>query len=399
MNKIRYGVIGIKGVGKAHIKAARRHPQVELAALVDIDESFLQQKSAELGVRGFTDYRKMLDAGIVDAVSIATPHHLHGEMGMECLKAGVHCLVEKPLAIRVSEIDPMLKLAATKKLKICVGHQYRTFRPFARMKQVIDSGSIGKILRVLWTWMEFRPEIYFTESPWRADWNMVGSGIVMNHAIHHLDLLCWMVGKPVEVSAFIGNQLHLAELEDIACANILFADGAFASFQCSLNQPRNGNICQIAGDRGIVSIPDFQSLIQDLDDPVLVGIYEDHLPTLNEKLSGIRDQPAITWSSLKSPSFRSTLQKLLYRFHLTSKRDKTRPFSHGLLMENFIEAIVKDGEPLVSGESGRVAVELANGMLLSAFRKKTVALPLDPEEYDQVFNEVSRRNLSVPHFR
>ena len=88
MNKVRYGVIGIKGFGDLHCRFAQEHERIELVALVDKDEEAVKFKAKELGVKGFTDYREMLNEGIVDAVSIVTPHHLHSVIGLDCLQAG-----------------------------------------------------------------------------------------------------------------------------------------------------------------------------------------------------------------------------------------------------------------------------------------------------------------------
>ena len=132
MKKVRYGVIGIKGVGQKHIREAKANPQVELVALVDVDERAVTQAATEHRVRGFTDYVDMLATGTVDAVSIAVPHHLHYPIGLACLKAGVHIYMEKPFTNRVSEADTLLRVAEQNNVHILVGHQYRTQRSAKR---------------------------------------------------------------------------------------------------------------------------------------------------------------------------------------------------------------------------------------------------------------------------
>ena len=143
MKPVRFGVIGVKGIGHYHCRFARENSAIDLTAIVDIDEDYLQATSQELGVQAFTDHREMLDAGIVDAVAIATPHGTHYSIGMDCLRAGVHVLIEKPLATRVSEADQMVELAKVKNLKICVGHQYRLHRSEERR--------VGKECRSRWS--------------------------------------------------------------------------------------------------------------------------------------------------------------------------------------------------------------------------------------------------------
>ena len=377
MDSVRYGVIGIKGVGGKHVSMAHEHEDVELTALVDLDEAAVKAQSQELGVRAFTDYRELLDAGIVDAVSIATPHHLHAIIGLECLKAGVHVFTEKPLANRVSDADAMIEAAQARDLKLCVGHQYRTYRTPQTMKHLIDTGAIGNIMRVLWTWIEFRPESYYARDIWRQTWRHAGGGVLMNQTSHDLDLICWLIGEPVQVSAMIGNQFHQIEVEDVVCANVLFANGAFGSIQLTINQPKGYSIRQIAGDKGTIAIPDVQSLTNNREDHVLLGTYENSLTDLVGRTSGIAGQPEISWQPVEL-------------------RDESG--GHDALMDSFINAILNGGESLVNGVSARPVVELINAIVLSAMRKKTVDVPVDREEYDELFEALSNGSLQTPRF-
>ena len=377
MSSVRYGVIGIKGVGGKHVSMAGEHENVELTALVDLDEAAVKAQSQELGVRAFTDYRELLDAGIVDAVSIATPHHLHAIIGLECLNAGVHVFTEKPLANRVSDADAMIEMAKTRDLKLCVGHQYRTYRTPQTMKHLIDAGAIGNIMRVLWTWIEFRPESYYARDIWRQTWRHAGGGVLMNQTSHDLDLICWLIGQPVQVSAMIGNQFHQIEVEDVVCANVLFENCAFGSIQLTINQPRGYSIRQIAGDKGTIAIPDVQSLTNNREDHILLGTYEDSLTNIVGRTSGIAGQPEISWRPVEL---------------------QDEPGGHDVLMDSFIDAIRNGGEPLVNGVSARPTVELINAIVLSAMRRKTVDVPVDREEYDELFEGLSSGSLQTLKF-
>jgi len=109
--KIRYGVVGIKGIGERHCLYASQNTRAELVAVVDIDSDFVGKKSAELGIRGFTDYRDLLERGIVDVVSIATPHDRHSDIAQDCLNAGVHTYIEKPISTNLSEAEKIVALA------------------------------------------------------------------------------------------------------------------------------------------------------------------------------------------------------------------------------------------------------------------------------------------------
>ena len=392
MSSLRYGVIGVTGVGKYHIQRLLEDARVELTALVDVNQEPLQVAATRLGVRAFNDYRAMLDAGVGDAVSIATPHHLHAEIGLACLRAGVHIFLEKPFANRLSEVDAMLGEARARGLKICVGHQYRLHRSPQLMKRVIDSGELGRIMQVLWTWAEFRPESYYRRDAWRGTWSKAGGGLLMNQASHDIDLLCWLFGQPETVGAEVANQLHNTELDDALSASVLFRGGALATLHMNINRPRACSIRQVAGDAGILVMPDVRSLAGDESDLIRVGTYDDNLGALNDRLQGAHDQPAITWRTLSVPEQPRHYQRFLRprrlwrRLGVLGKRRKTTGLP--VVLRSFVDAVLDGGEPLVSGVGARPAVELINAMLLSSVRRKMVDLPLDAGQYDELFEEL-----------
>ena len=423
--KVRYGVIGLRGAGKDHCRLVLQNADAELTAVADIDKSNVDETAASLGVRGFTDYRELLDAGIVDAVSIATPHNLHFPMVMDSLNAGLHVLSEKPIAMRVSEADEMIKTAKARKLKYSVCHQYRMHRSARKLKELIDNGDIGNIMRVLWTWGNYRPESYYKRYPWKGTFSTAGGGILGYFCVHDLDLICWIIGRPVQVNAMIGNQLHSIDTEDIVSANMLFANGAQGSLQFTLNQPRSYSTRQIAGDRGIIVMPEVKSLTYDMDDEILLGKYQDALPAISSSQKEISDQPDILWQNIplsdknheadasvnqgNPGSFKDKLmdpRRVLRRLGLLKAKEKKngppaqrRLEPREVVINSFINAIINDEDPVITGESTLPALELMNALMLSAIRKKTVNLPVDRDEYDKLFNELASGQAAVPHFR
>jgi predicted dehydrogenase len=396
MNKIRYGVIGIKGFGLLHCQFAKEHKKIELVAVADNDEEAVKLKSKELKVKGFVDYREMLESGIVDAISIVTPHYLHSVIGIDCLKAGVHIFVEKPIAIRISEADRMIRIAKSNNLKICVGHQYRVHRTSRTMKYLLDTGAVGRIIRVLWTWGLFRPEKYFSEDVWRKTVQQAGGGILFTHAIHDLDLICWMIGKPIRVNAMLGNQVHDIEGEDMVCANILFENDAIASFQATVNQPEGYSVRQIAGDKGILVIQDLKSMTFDYKDRILYGQYDHDLKEAVTILPGKLDQPKIKWNTLKPRGDPPILKKFFERIGIINI---ARKHGLGVLMDNFIKVLLDGGDLLVDGQSAATSLELANAVVLSALRNKIINLPLNRDEYDELFDEMCSGKVKVLKYR
>ncbi|MEJ2618363.1 MAG: Gfo/Idh/MocA family oxidoreductase [Ignavibacteriaceae bacterium] len=360
MKKIRYAVIGIKGIGDLHCRFARQNENAELTAIADIDKKYLRKKSEELLIRGFTDYREMLSTSTIDAVSIVTPHYLHYEMCMDCLDAGVHVFVEKPLAVTISQAERIVNKARSKNLKLSVGHQYRTFRTSKTLKNLIDSGAVGNIMRVLWSWIEFRAETYYSRDIWRRTCKYSGGGISIHSAIHDLDLICWLIGKPIRVNAMLGNQLHKIDVEDVFCSNILFENNALCSFQASVNQPRGYSIRQIAGDKGLIIIEDVKSLTFDRKDKILLGKYDDALQVSVNEMKDKEGQPETKWETVNVIGDPPKWKKLLELSGLIKiKRE------HGIstLMNSFIDAILNDEEPLVSGQSSLQSIELVNAII------------------------------------
>lgn len=234
MKKLRCGVIGLNGIGGRHAQALAAMDRVDLVAVADLRDDLRGSFAEKFGATGFADYQEMVKTCDLDAVVIGTPHFLHAPMSLFCLEAGLHVFVEKPVAMTVSEADQVIDLATAKDLKLAVGHNYRTFPGNRAMKKLIDEGALGDIHRVLWQWLETRPETYYDRDMWRCTWAQAGGGVLMNQVSHDIDLICWLLGEPVAVSAMIENWGHKAEIEDAAIANIQFKSGALCNVQFSI---------------------------------------------------------------------------------------------------------------------------------------------------------------------
>ena len=429
MNKVRYAVIGINGIGKTHIRAVQQNKRAELTALVDVDSVSVQEQAQKLGVRGFTDHREMLDAGIADAVSIATPHHLHTPIALTCLDAGLHIFVEKPIATKISDAIAIVEKAKAKGVKFSAGYQYRTFQYAQVMKHLIQNGIIGNIQRVLWSWASLRRHAYFEHYPWKGKWETSGGALLSFWVGHDLDTVRWLLGKPVQVSAFLGNQLHNIEAEDLLSANILFQNGTLATFQATLNQPRAYSVRQIAGDRGMIIIQNCKSLTYDLGDKLLLGTYQEPLQSLMTTSKNLLEEAEIQWHTIElkdrstesrksaPPSPRGRLRDIIHRLLNQNAKPKPAPLPHGLqdlvrqlslpsarahglfpLLDSFIDSILDGTEPMVTGDEVLQTQELMNAITLSAIQKKTVDLPIDPDEYDRVFDDLVTGKIQIPRF-
>lgn len=193
--KIKVGVIGCGGMAKAH---ARRFAQVgesmEVTALVDIVPERASAVAELMGNKPVvaTDYREILP--LVDAVLVVLPHDLHHEVTLECLNAGKHVLVEKPLANSEQECVEMIETAQKNGRVLMVAYSMR-FHPLVReFKRLLDAKTYGEVFQLsIWTEQFTR----YPEGHWTRSQEQLGGGQLFSHGCHYIDLMLWMLGKPV----------------------------------------------------------------------------------------------------------------------------------------------------------------------------------------------------------
>lgn len=190
---LRAGIVGL-GVGKAHVHGYRLCPDVELAAVCDMNRERLEATADELNVAWrFTDYRNMLAEANLDIVSICLPNSLHAEASIAALEAGVHVICEKPMAITSAEAHRMIAAAEQHNRRLMVAYNFR-YRPDTRwLYNIAQTGQLGTIYRVDATW---RREIGIPGSGWFGNLAMAGGGALIDLGVHMLDLSLWMLGFP-----------------------------------------------------------------------------------------------------------------------------------------------------------------------------------------------------------
>ena len=219
MKELRTAVIGCGMISKNHLKALRQIDQVNCVAVCDLEEEKAQKAAAEYGIpRIYTDYKEMLNCPDLDAVHVCTPHHLHGQMVIDALKAGKHVLCEKPMALTAEDARKMTRAwrESGKQLGICFQNRYNATSVY--MKEMLESGKLGKVIggRGQVTW-DRKPE-YYQNAPWRGRWATEGGGVLINQAIHTFDLLQWLTVpvKTVEASIATRKLKQIIEVEDTA---------------------------------------------------------------------------------------------------------------------------------------------------------------------------------------
>mgnify|MGYP001128628499 CR=1 FL=1 len=235
MNTNRIMNVSIIGCGIIHGKHAEtlsKSRYTRLVSVVDINEERARESAEKYGCKYYTDYMEMMKDSSVDAVHICTPHYLHAPMAIEAMKKGKHVLTEKPMGISVHAAKEMLKISEEtgKRLGVCFQNRYNNTSQ--RIKELLDSGTAGRVIgaKAFVTW--HRDEKYYTESGWRGTWEKEGGGVLINQSIHTLDLLQWFLGDMDRIKGNTSTNLlsGIIEVEDTADAVIGFKSGAAALF-------------------------------------------------------------------------------------------------------------------------------------------------------------------------
>lgn len=367
MQRVRFGVIGVGGMGVAHATLIQRIEETELTAVCSASAERTQHVALQFGVPGFTDYRELLGSGLVDAVLIATPHPLHAEIALRAFEHGVHVLCEKPLAVSISEGRLMVDSARERALLFGAMLQTRTEKHFRIARQAVEEGIVGNLLRAhtIATWC--RSEAYYRSAAWRGTWSGEGGGVLINQAPHHLDIFCWLAGMPCEITARVRTRYHQVEVEDEAFALLEYPNGAHGYLYVNLNEMPPTRHFEIVGEGGKVVIDGEQVTVTRAVPPI---------PEYMQKAQDMWELPATQPVTVEVPESET---------------------GHEAVIRNFARVLQGKQERLIApGEEALWSLELANAIILSAKRGKTVTLPLDAGEYDTLLAELRSASQVKP---
>ncbi|MFX4271286.1 Gfo/Idh/MocA family protein [Propionibacteriaceae bacterium Y1685] len=223
----RTALIGCGDISRLHIPGIAGCGS-ELVALCDTDPDRLAAAAPELTeTERVTDHRALLGRDDIDVVHIATPHDQHVPMALDFIGQGIPVLTEKPLAASLAEAERLVAATASSGVRVGVSYQNRYKSTSRAAKDLIDSGRFGKVTgamaRVLW----HRTREYYNDRPWRGTWQGSGGGVLINQAIHTIDMLQWLVGDVSEATGTWGTYglADTIEVEDTATIAMTHASG------------------------------------------------------------------------------------------------------------------------------------------------------------------------------
>jgi UDP-N-acetyl-2-amino-2-deoxyglucuronate dehydrogenase len=236
-------VIGCGDVSAAHLVAIDADPDIELVAVCDTDPDRREAAARRWDVPGFADHLSLLTEVRPDVVHVSTPHHQHVPVALDALAAGVDVLTEKPVAHRLADGERLVEASAralrTTGARLGVCYQNRYNATSQRIQELLDSGELGTVKGGSATVMWSREPAYYEARPWRAAWDTSGGGLLINQAIHTIDLLQWLLGPVTEVRghAVTHRLADVIEVEDTAEAAFWHEGGARSVFYATNNNP------------------------------------------------------------------------------------------------------------------------------------------------------------------
>lgn len=250
-------VVGCGDVSSVHFEAISALDGIELIAVCDTDEANLAAAVEARGVPGYATVAAMLAEVKPDVVHITTPHHQHVDAAIACLEAGVNVILEKPVAHTTADAERLIVAseASSAKLGICLQNRYNA--PVQAAREIIDSGELGKILGATSTVMWTRIPSYYTARPWRGRWDQAGGGLLINQAIHTLDLIQWLVGDVTKATGHVCSRFYseVSDVEDTAEIALEHEGGARTIFFGTLGSVVNHPVSiDITLERGSLSL-------------------------------------------------------------------------------------------------------------------------------------------------
>jgi UDP-N-acetyl-2-amino-2-deoxyglucuronate dehydrogenase len=356
MTKLRSAVIGCGKIAQVHAQALMNIEETELVAVQSRNAEKAAATAAKFGVAAHTDIADMIKKERVDVVVICTPHPAHKEPAITAMQAGAHVMIEKPLAVTLSDCDEMIQVAAQTGKNLGMVSQRRFYPSCRRIKEAIDNGKLGTPMLGTVVMYGWRDEKYYSSDPWRGKWKEEGGGVLVNQAPHQLDLLLWYMGsEPEELYGVWQNINHpYIEVEDTATAIIRFKNGAVGNIVVSNAQKpgiygkvhihgSNGASAGVQTDGGAMFIAGQSTILE---------------PPLND-----------IWTIPGEEAF-------VKEWHATDTEqfNAVDPVEYYMRLQNrdFILAVIENRQPLVTAREGRKTVALFDALYRSMREGKAV---------------------------
>jgi len=361
---IKVAIIGTGGISHAHINAYLQFPErVKIVALCDIVPGKAERVREQYGLDCAVcdDHLQVLPMD-VDLVDVCTPPYVHAQISINALKAGKNVVCEKPMAASLEECDAMLRARDESGKKLSIIAQNRFRKPIRDLKALLDSGIAGKVCHAQIDSFWWRGHSYY-DLWWRGRWETEGGGCTLNHAVHHIDMLGWMMGLPESVTGMLSNTAHdNAEVEDLS-VSVMKYPRALATVTAS-----------------VVHHNEEQQLVFQCEKAKIAAPYAIHASIAQP--NGFPMKETDTDLEKRAADFLDTLPPVRWEMHVGQ-------------LENVISALENDAPVAITGEDGRTTIEIITSIYKAGSTGEVVKLPL---QKDDPFYTVDGIRASVPHF-
>ncbi|MEZ6113686.1 MAG: Gfo/Idh/MocA family oxidoreductase [Pirellulaceae bacterium] len=344
-----FGIIGCGMIANFHAKAIADIRGAKLAACFDMFPASADRFAEAQGCTAYHDLDAMLADPNVDIVTICTPSGAHMEPAVAAAKAGKHVIVEKPLEVTLKRCDAIIDACEKNNVTLATIFPSRFHESSQLIKKAVDKGRFGRLTvgdaYVKW----FRTQQYYDSGAWRGTWKLDGGGALMNQAIHSVDLLTWLMGPVVEISAHTATLAHeRIEVEDVAMATLRFENGALGVIEATTAAfPGALKRIEIHGSEG-------SAVLEEED----IKMWEFAKKTK-------ADEALLERMRGKTQTGGGAADPAAIGHH-----------GHAMMFKNVVDAIKKGTKPAVDGHEGRRSVEIILAIYKAAETGRAVQLPL-----------------------
>jgi len=365
--KLKIGLVGLGNMGSGHLNTLKELNNVEVVGVCDIIKEKADKYALEANTKAYYNHNDLFEDSGIEAVMIAVPHYDHTPISIDAFNKGIHVLCEKPIAVHINDAKKTTiayEKAKEKNPNITFGimFQERTLPFHKKLKDIIDGGELGKLLRVTWINTQwFRSQTYFNSGGWRATWAGEGGGILTNQCPHNLDLYQWLFGVPISVSGHANiGKYHDIEVEDEVSAYFEHENGMIGHFIVNTIESPGTNRLEIVGENGNL-------------------IYE------NEKIIFNRNRESILKFCKETKERFGRVE--CWPTEIPVNIDQ--PQGHKIVIERFInQALNNEGSLIAEGTQGSKGLSIANAIMLSSFTKRVIDIPFNADEYEEKLKEL-----------
>ncbi len=361
---IRIAIVGTGAISHAHIQAYLKFTdRCKIVALVDIIPGKAERVREQYGLDAetFLDHHDILVMDI-DLVDVCTPPYVHAEITINALRSCKNVVCEKPMAASLEECDAMIRARDESGKKLSIIAQNRFREPIRNLKALLDSGMAGRVRHAQVDSLWYRAHNYY-DLWWRGTWEKEGGGCTLNHAVHHIDMLGWMMGLPKRVTSVLANTAHdNAEVEDLS-VSVMEYDGALATVTASVVHHGEDQALTFQCEKAKIAAP--YSVFASVEQPNGFPLKTPDEAFAKQAEAFVAGLPPIPWEM------------------------------HAGQLENVLSALENGTDVAIGAEDGRRTIEIITAIYESGSLKRPVGLPL---RRDDPFYTVKGIRAGVPHF-